>query len=252
MGRAHVVPDPWLLAPIIFLAAVLYTSVGHGGATAYLAILALADYSIGVLRPTILILNIVAAGLAFLLFQRAGHLRVRLVLPFLVTSVPFAYLGGLYRFDDRTTDLIFAGTLFVAAARLLFLAKPPRLWSLPSQGVGFYATALPLGAVLGFVAGATGIGGGIFLSPILLILGWADVKEAGSVAAAFIVLNSAAGLAAVTRHTPVDETVLMPFLVAVTAGALLGSSLGAYRVPIVHLQRLLGVVLAVAGVRALL
>jgi len=245
-------PDPWLLAPIIFLAAVLYTSVGHGGATAYLAILTLADYTVGVLRPTILILNIVAAGLAFLLFQRAGHLRVRLLLPFLLTSVPFAYLGGLFRFADRTTDIIFAITLFAAAARLLFLAKPPQMGKVTATGIPFYAVALPLGAILGFVAGATGIGGGIFLSPILLILGWANVKEAGSIAAAFIVLNSAAGLAAVTSHTPVDEAVLMPFLVAVTVGALLGSTLGAYRVPIVHLQRLLGVVLAVAGVRALL
>lgn len=244
--------DPWLLAPVVFLAAVLYTSVGHGGATAYLAILALADYSLGVLRPTVLILNIVAAGLAFLLFQRAGHLRPRLLLPFLVTSIPCAFLGGLYRFDDRTTDYIFAATLFLAAARLLFLAKPPKLWDLPTHGAKFYTTALPLGAVLGFVAGATGIGGGIFLSPILLILGWANVKEAGSIAAAFIVLNSAAGLAAVATHTPVDEAILMPFLVAVTAGALLGATLGAYRVPIVPLQRLLGAVLAVAGARALL
>lgn len=245
-------PDPWLLAPVIFLAAVLYTTVGHGGATAYLAILTLADYAVGVLRPTVLVLNIVAAGLAFLLFQRAGHLRVRLLLPFVITSVPAAYLGGLYRFSDRSTEIILAVTLFVAAARLLFLTKPPTVFHLPTTGVRFYAFALPLGALLGFVAGATGIGGGIFLSPILLILGWADVKQSGSIASAFIVVNSAAGLFAVTTHTPVDEAILMPFLVAVIAGALLGSTLGAFRVPIVHLQRLLGVVLAVAGARTLL
>jgi uncharacterized protein len=242
--------DLLVVVPFVLLGAALYSSVGHGGATVYLAILTLAGFALAPLTTTILVLNIVAAGIAFLMFRHAGHLRWRLLLPFLVTSVPMAYLGGLASLSGRAQAIILGLALLAGAARLLFFASPPNL-RVPQRGAAFHVGAPVLGAVLGFLAGATGIGGGIFLSPILLVLGWANVREAGSVASAFIVLNSLAGLAAKLPRTPLDQGLLLALIGAVVVGALVGSFAGARRLPPRALQVLLGAVLAVAGLKAL-
>lgn len=252
MGHALRVPaDVWLLLPFVLLGAALYTSVGHGGATVYLALLTLAGYSTRTVSTTVLVLNVAAAGIAFVAFRQAGHLRPRIFLPFIVTSVPMAYLGGLFPFSVAAQDLLLGVVLLLAAVRLLFFAKPPNL-GVPSDGAWLYAGAPLLGAVLGFAAGATGIGGGIFLSPILLVLGWCDVKEAGAIASAFIVLNSLAGLAAKLQTTPLDLGLLLPMGAVVLVGAVVGSWAGARRLPPRALQVLLGAVLLVAAAKALL
>jgi uncharacterized protein len=237
--------------PFIFLGALLYSSVGHGGATVYLAILTLAGYAVGPLVTSVLVLNILAASIAFLMFRHAGHLRWRLLLPFVVTSVPMAYLGGLATWSSRTQSYLLAAALLIGAARLLFIARPPNL-HVPRDGWVFYALAPALGLVLGFLAGATGIGGGIVLSPILLATGWANVREAGNVASAFIVLNSLAGLAAKVSATPIDVPFVAPLAVVVVAGAAVGSFVGARKLPLRALQVLLGLVLLAAGLKALL
>lgn len=239
-----------LVVPLVFLGAALYSSVGHGGATVYLAILTLSGFALAPLTTTVLVLNILAAGIAFFMFRHAGHLRWRLLLPFLVTSVPMAYLGGLAPLSGRAQGIILGVALLAGAARLLFFASPPNL-RVPRAGPLFYVGAPLLGAVLGFLAGATGIGGGIFLSPILLFLGWADVREAGNVASAFIVLNSLAGLVAKLPRTPLDTGLLLALGGAVVLGALIGSFTGAKRLPSRALQALLGAVLTVAGLKAL-
>jgi uncharacterized membrane protein YfcA len=161
----------------------------------YTAILTLFGFAIAPLVTLVLVMNIVAATIAWATFRQAGFLRWRLLLPFLVTSVPFAYLGGLIPLTGRTQAILLGLALLAGSIRLLFFARPPSL-NVHLRGAAFYAFAALLGALLGFLAGATGIGGGIFLSPILIALGWANVKEAASVASAFIVLNSLAGLAA--------------------------------------------------------
>lgn len=240
-----------LVLVAVFLGALLYSSVGHGGATVYLAILTLAGHAVGALTTTVLVLNILAAGIAFAQFRQAGHLRARLLAPFLVTSIPAAYLGGLLSLSSRAQSVILGVALLAGAARLLLFAQPPRVGRLPREGRAFYAIALPLGAVLGFLAGTTGIGGGIFLSPILLLLGWADVRESASVASAFIVLNSLAGLAAKLPRQPLDLALLLPLAAVVVVGALAGSFAGARRLPPRALQVLLGLVLLVAGAKAL-
>jgi uncharacterized protein len=240
-----------LVLPFIFLGALLYSSVGHGGATVYLAILTLAGYLVGPLVTTVLVLNILAATIAFFMFQRAGHLRWRLLLPFVITSVPMAYLGGRATFSSDTQSYILAAALLLAAARLLFVPRPPNL-HVPQTGWAFRIGAPVLGIVLGFLAGATGIGGGIFLSPILLAFGWANVKEAGNVASAFIVLNSIAGLAAKIPDTPLDIRILLPMAVVVVSGALIGSFVGARKLPLRWLQVLLGLVLVAAGIKTLM
>ena len=244
-------PDLVPVLLCIFIGAALYTSVGHGGATVYTAILTLFGFAIAPLVTLVLVMNIVAATIAWVMFRQAGFLRCRLLLPFLVTSVPFAYLGGLLPLTGRTQAIILGLALLAGAIRLLLFAKPPSL-NVRAEGTLYYAFAAVLGALLGFIAGATGIGGGIFLSPILVALGWANVKEAASVASAFIVLNSLAGLAARLPRTPIDPNYVAPFIAVVVVGAVLGSFMGARRLPLRAVQISLGLVLLIAAARNLL
>lgn len=239
------------MLPFIFVGALLYSSVGHGGATAYLAVLTLAGYAMGTLVTTVLALNVLASGIAFLTFRHAGHLRWRLLLPFVATSVPAAYLGGLVSVPGQVQEWVLGAALFLAAARFLLFREPPRLPA-PREGPAYWVGAPLLGAVLGFLAGLTGIGGGIFLSPLLLVLGWATIREAGAVAAAFILLNSLAGLAAKLPRTPLDPDLVGPLAAAAVLGALVGSFAGARKLPVRALQVLLGVVLLVAALKTLL
>lgn len=235
----------------IFIGATLYTSVGHGGATVYTAILTLFGFAIGPLATLVLVMNIVAASIAWVMYSQAGFLRWRLLLPFVVTSVPAAYLGGSLPITGRVQAVILGVALLGAGLRLLLFPRPPSL-DLRVTGVAYYVLAALVGAILGFLAGATGIGGGIFLSPILIALGWANVKEAASVASAFIVLNSVAGLAARLPRTPVDAEYVAPFVAIVIAGALIGSFMGARRLPFRSVQISLGLVLLIASAKNLL
>ena len=235
----------------IFVGAALYTSVGHGGATVYTAILTLFGFAIAPLVTLVLVMNIVAATIAWVTFEQSGFLKWRLLLPFLVTSVPFAFLGGLLPLTGRAQAIILGLALLAGAIRLLFFARPPSL-NVRIRGVLYYAFAAALGALLGFLAGATGIGGGIFLSPILIALGWANVKEAASVASAFIVLNSLAGLAARLPRTPIEPHYVVPFVSIVIVGAILGSFMGARRLPFRAVQVSLGFVLLIAAAKNLL
>ena len=235
----------------IFVGAALYTSVGHGGATVYTAILTLFAFAMAPLVTLILVMNIVAAAIAWVMYQQAGFLRPRLLLPFVVTSVPAAYLGGSLPITGRVQAIILGLALLAGGIRLLFFAKPPSL-NIRLAGVTYYVFAAVLGAILGFLAGATGIGGGIFLSPILIALGWANVKEAASVASAFIVLNSVAGLIARLPRTPIEAHYVAPFVAVVVLGALVGSFMGARRLNFRAVQVSLGVVLLIAAGKNLL
>jgi uncharacterized membrane protein YfcA len=165
--------------------------------------------------------------------------------------VPMAYLGGRVPLSVRGQSLVLGLALFLAAIRFLFFQSPPRL-RVPRSGPAFALGAPLVGALLGFLAGATGIGGGIFLSPTLIVLGWADVKETGNVSSAFIMLNSVAGLAARLPRTPLDTGLLLPLIVVVIAGAILGSFAGARRLPPRILYGLLGTVLLVAAIKTIL
>ena len=239
------------LLPFIFLGALLYTSVGHGGATVYLAVFTLFGLATAPLVTVVLVLNIVAASIAWLAFRQAGYLRWKLLAPLVVVSVPMAYVGGLAPIAGRQQAVLLGVALLFGGLRLLLVSGTP------SSGVRFgastsYGIALVVGAVLGFLAGATGIGGGIFLSPVLIALRWATVQEAASVASAFIVLNSVAGLAAKLPSTPLQFDAVSQLIVIVVIGALAGSYLGARRLPTQYVQRSLGLVLLVASAKSLL
>jgi len=242
------------LVPVLiclFVGAILYTSVGHGGATVYTAILTLFAFATAPLVTLILVMNIVAAAIAWVMFEQAGFLRWRLLLPFVIFSIPLAYVGGSLPLTGRTQAVVLGLALLAGAIRLVFFPRPPSL-DVRLSGAAYYAVAAVIGGILGLLAGATGIGGGIFLSPILIALGWANVKEAASVASAFIVLNSIAGLVARLPRTPIDAQYVLPFVAIVVIGALVGSFMGARRLPLRAVQVALGLVLLVAAARNLL
>ncbi len=233
----------WLLGAIL-LAAVLYSSVGHGGASGYLAAMALFGLSPETIKPAALVMNIFVASLVLGRLYRAGYFNGRLLAPFALASVPAAYLGGAYVIDAPVYKYIVGAALVVAALRLLVEIEDRPATATPKVWV-----SMPVGAAAGFLAGLTGVGGGIFLSPILLFLRWTDMRTSAATAAAFILLNSMAGL---VGHMTVATTwpTGLPALVAVALfGGLIGSELAARRLAPVRLRKLLGLVLIIAGVK---
>lgn len=230
------------LCALVFAAAALYSSVGHGGASAYLALLALFGAPAREAGSTALVLNCLVSGVALATYARAGFFSWRLLLPFAVASVPAAYLGG---------SIEVTGHLYAALLGVALLAAAARLWlHVPASEADTRPPSLPVaaasGGFLGFLAGLIGIGGGIFLSPLILIRRWAGVRTTAGVAAAFVLVNSLAGLLgrAVHGHLAVEN--LLPLMAAAGAGGLLGSRLGAHRFGTLALCRLLAVVLLIA------
>ena len=234
------------IALLMGLAAALYSTVGHGGASAYLAIMALFAVAPETMRPTALALNLVVAGFGAVRYGWAGQINLRLLAAFLVTAAPAAFLGGSLHVPPDLYRPLVGAVLWAAAARLFWQPaglterepKPPSL-----------AIALPAGAALGLLAGLTGTGGGIFLSPLIILFGWEDARRTSGVAAGFILVNSLAGLAgnwASVRSLPAE----LPILVAAVAtGALAGTWLGSARLPKPRLLQGLGLVLAIAGAK---
>lgn len=246
----------WLLAAVALIAA-LYASVGLGGATAYAAVFSLAGLPFGQIAPLVLALNLVVAGWAFW-----GRHRVRLVptaslRPLIVGSVPAAFAGGLLPLREREFLLLLAGALFLASLRFLLgpmlhpnVVEPEAASRAPlgSKPKNRTAALLLLGAGLGLLAGMTGIGGGVYLGPILLLAGWSDLRTTPGLTSGFVALNSIAGLAAhFTRMQPVAG-VWIPLGVAVIAGAAASTMLSLRRPSAVVAQRSLGVALLVVAV----
>ncbi len=235
-----------LLAAGMLAAAFGYAAVGHGGASAYIAAMALAGIAPAEMRPIALVLNVLVSSLGTWKFHRAGHFRWRLFWPFAVVSIPFAYLGGAITLPGHAYKILVGVVLLYAAWQLWRSAgagdemrevrEPPLL------------LAMVIGAAMGMLAGLTGVGGGIFLSPLLLMLGWAGTKQTSAVAAPFILVNSLAGLAAVfmTKGAVLPDYVVF-LAVAVLAGGWLGAEYGSRRFANPFIRRLLAVVLALAG-----
>ena len=241
--------DTLLLALLICFAALLYSSVGHGGASGYLAAMALFNLSPDVMKPTALVLNLVVATVGAIRFARAGHFAWNIFWPFALLSIPCAFVGGALKLPLPVYKILLGCVLLFAAWRLAFRQSahaPDETNPIPLQ------PALLMGAGLGLLSGLTGVGGGIFLSPLLLLLGWADVRKTAGVSVAFIWVNSAAGLLghlASVKNVPPEIIWWAP---AALAGGFIGAELGSRRLAPMTIRRLLAVVLVVAGVKMLL
>ena len=232
------------IALLMAIAAALYSSVGHGGASAYLAIMALFAVAPETMRPTALALNLVVAGLGAVRYWYRGQTNIRLLLAFAVTATPAAFIGGWVHLPPEYYRLLVGVLLWAAALRLFWQPKKLAYREVHTPSL---AVTLPAGAALGLLAGLTGTGGGIFLSPLIILFGWETPRHTSGVAAGFILLNSIAGLAgnvSAVRGLPPELPILAA---AVAAGALLGTWLGVERLPRERLLQALGLVLIVAG-----
>jgi uncharacterized membrane protein YfcA len=205
---------------LVFLLAVLYSSVGHGGASGYLALMALFSFPPDFMRPTALVLNIFVSSIAFYSFYRGGHFKIKLLLPFIITSLPFAFLGGMLSINPKIYKIILGLFLLIAVARMFFSPKNFEGQTKPLN----HPLALGIGAVLGFLSGLIGIGGGIILSPVIILLRWADMKQTAAVSAAFILINSISGLLGQSTNS----LSLAPQSAIMLAVAIAGGVTGAY------------------------
>lgn len=242
-----------LIALLIFVVAVLYSTVGHAGASGYLAAMALFGLAPAVMKPTALTLNIIVAIVGTIRFIRADFFSWRVFWPFAVASIPAAFVGGWITLPASVYKGIVGVVLLYSAVRIFFSAKraddqPTRLPSLP--------VALVFGAAIGLLSGLTGVGGGIFLSPLLLLMHWAKTKETSGVSVTFILVNSIAGLLGhgLFAHFTTIATLPRAALAwgpAALAGGVIGSELGTRRLPIAGIRRWLSVVLVIAGLKLL-
>lgn len=242
--------DTLSLPVLIFIAAVLYSSVGHAGATGYLAAMSLLGVPPAVMRPAALLMNILVAHIGAVRFYRAGYFSWSLFWPFAVTSAPCAFAGGTLLLPGWVYRPLVGVLLLFAAYRLARgPSAAPRPLAAAPLPIGW---ALVVGAGLGLLAGLIGIGGGIFLSPLLVPLGWASPRQAAAVSAAFILVNSAAGLAGHVSAVSSLPPVAGVWALAAVAGGLLGSHLGARRLGDRALARILALVLMIAAVKLIL
>ncbi len=233
---------------LLFLVALLYSSVGHGGASGYLAVLSFFSVAPALMSSTSLVLNVLVSAVAFSAFYRERHFSWGLAWPFLVTSIPAALLGGLLSLRPKVYFLLLAIVLVFAALRLIFtLRTEGESVQPPALGV-----ALPVGLGLGLLSGILGIGGGIFLSPLILLKKWGTAKTTAAVSALFILVNSLAGLGGRVLGGTFELSGILPFLIAAFLGGLGGSYLGANHFSSLTLRRVLGGVLLLAAIKLVL
>jgi uncharacterized membrane protein YfcA len=236
-----------VVAILFAVVATLYASVGHAGASGYLAVMAIAGVQPGIMRPTALVLNILVATIVVVRFARAGRIAWRSLVPFVIASIPLAFIGGLIVLPGSLYKPLVGVVLLGAAVR--FFATAGRF---PGDEQEVHVPAAPaagIGGVIGLMSGLTGTGGGIFLTPLLLFLRWAGPRMAAGLSSAFILANSTAGLAGNLASVRVIPDSLVYWLPAVGIGALIGSELGAQRLSPPAIRRALALVLVVAGLK---
>ena len=233
---------------LLAVTAFLYASVGHGGASGYLALGALFSVQAIVMKPSALILNIIVSGVAFFQYYRGGHFKWKLFWPFAITSVPAAFLGSFITLDETLYKKILGALLLFAVLRIAGIfgkgkseIKKPVLW-----------IALATGGAIGLLSGMIGIGGGIILTPVLILMGWAGLKETAAVSAIFILVNSISGLSGMmTKGLNIPDEVFV-WLVVAALGGFAGSWAGSFRFGGFALRGMLALTLAIACFKLIL
>ena len=237
----------------LFFIAVLYSSVGHGGASGYLAVLSLTSYGMlesDWLKQHAWVLNVFVAGLAFVYYQKAGFHNIKTTLPFILASIPMAFIGGYISLDDFYYDILLSLVLLWAAWKLMDKNQYKSI----KEGDLNFKKALPWGGGIGFFSGMIGVGGGIFLSPILLLKGWATPKTAAATSALFIWVNSLSGLMGSTfaGNLNIDLEIIPYFIGSVLLGGLIGSYYGSKIANEHSVKKILVVVLIIAGLKRMI
>jgi len=227
---------------LLFVIAFLYASVGHGGASGYLALMALFSVAPSVMKPTALLLNLFVSLTAFLQFYRGDHFRWKLFWPFALASIPLAYLGGLVMVEAAVYKKILGILLLIPIIRFFFFSRT----NVAEQRDSSLSLSLLIGAVIGFLSGLIGIGGGILLSPFLLLLKWADQKQTAAISALFIFVNSLSGLAGQLTKGISFTSDMYAFVVIALIGGLCGAYFGALKFKQGILKNVLATVLLLA------
>jgi uncharacterized membrane protein YfcA len=232
---------------LLFVVAFLYASVGHGGASGYLALMAIFSVAPEVMKPTALMLNLFVSLTSFIQFYRGRHFLWKIFLPFAIASIPFSFLGGLIHIDGNVYKKILGVLLLIPIARFLFF----RNFDITETRRSNIWLSIAIGAVIGFLSGLIGIGGGIILSPVLLLLKWTDQKQTAAISALFIFVNSLAGLAGQLLKGIEFSQDMIAYVAIAFTGGLLGAYFGARRFPQTVLKNLLAVVLMFAAYKLL-
>ncbi len=240
MDYAHLV----LLFLAVGLIAFLYSTVGHAGASGYIAVMTLWGIAPTTIRPTALVLNILVASIGAFQFWRAGHFSWRLFWPFALLSIPAAYFGGYLQPSASVLRILIGVVLLFSAARLVLRRSDPPETFAPSR-----PTSISVGAGLGFLSGLTGTGGGIFLTPLLLFCRWAHIRQAAAVSALFILVNSVAGLIGYFTKVHSVPSLGLTLALAAIIGGIVGSHLGSRRFAVRVISLFLATVLLVAGTK---
>lgn len=239
----------WVFLILLLVVSFLYSSVGHGGASGYLALMALwGGFSPEEMKTTALVLNLFVAAISFILYAKSGYFNFRLFIYFAISSVPFSFLGGTVEIDPSVYKKLLGVLLIFSVLRMLNIFGKE---SEEAKQVD-WRLALTIGAVVGLFSGMIGIGGGIILSPLILILHWGKMKETAAVSALFIWVNSAAGLLGQTLSGITLDFSNMTFVVLAVAGAFLGGFLGAKKFDNKILKGFLAVVLGIASIKLIL
>jgi len=240
MDYAHLV----LLFLAVGLIAFLYSTVGHAGASGYIAMMTLWGIAPTTIRPTALVLNILVASIGAFQFWRAGHFNWKLFWPFALFSIPAAYFGGYLQPSASVLRILIGVVLLFSAVRLVLRRSDPPETFAPSR-----PTSISVGAGLGFLSGLTGTGGGIFLTPLLLFCRWAHIRQAAAVSALFIWVNSVAGLVGYFTRVHSVPSLGLTLALAAIIGGIVGSHLGSRRFAVRVISLFLATVLFIAGTK---
>lgn len=235
----------YLFYLLLVLVAFLYSSVGHGGASGYLALMAFFSYSTDTMRSTALILNIFVSLVAFIQYYRSGYFQWKLFIPFAITSIPAAFIGGLVTLDASLYKHILGVLLIFPIIKLIGITPNKKNNVKP---IKIYL-ALTLGLIIGLISGIIGIGGGIILSPIILLMNWADMKHTAAVSSLFILVNSLAGLAGIFTNQFQFHSEMSILILLALAGGFAGSYMGTMKFNNIFLRRILAIVLVIASIK---
>ncbi|MGC4041533.1 MAG: sulfite exporter TauE/SafE family protein [Flavobacterium sp.] len=241
MLSAELIQSPLLLI-LLLVVAFLYASVGHGGASGYLALMSLFAFPVTFMKPTALVLNILVSGISFFFYFREKKFEWKLFYPFAMTSIPFSFLGGIITIETHIYKIILGTVLLFAIARLLGLLGKQKGDLKPIN----LPLALFIGAMIGFLSGLIGIGGGIILSPVILLLNWGDMKKTAAVSALFILVNSISGLFGFISKGGTLPASSLSLIAFALIGGILGGYFGSKKMNIPMLRNVLALVLLIA------